>query len=200
MEKYNKKFARLLIIYFGLMALIFLFLLLLPGYVLTIAAILFLAVPYIFGKGLGLRISQKSLVFSLMVSVLLIGIYMLSFILVSGRNINYSSLSFALVFNHLVAISLPEEAFFRGYLQEELGNDLKSIFVVSVLFALGHLITICAFSGHFGLHCVSALLTFLPSLVMGFLYYKTKSIWGSVIFHFLANLAYISTSGYSVFY
>lgn len=200
MRIFNKKFTRLLIIYFGVIALIFLFLLFLPEYVLTIAAILFLAIPYTFGKGLRLGISQKNLVFSLVVTLALIGIYLLSFTLMSGKNIDYSVLSFALIFNHLVAISLPEEAFFRGFLQEELGNNIKSIFVVSVLFALGHLITICAFSGHFGLHCISALLTFLPSLVMGFLYYKTKSIWGSVIFHFLANIAYISTSGYSVFY
>lgn len=200
MGRFKNNLVRLLLIYCIVIALIFTGLLLVPKYVLTIAAVVFLSVPYIFGKGLKLRISGKSFLFSLFISFLLIGTYILLFVFISKKHPDYSSLSVALVFNHLVAVSLPEEAFFRGFLQEELGNNLKSIVIVSILFALGHVVTICLFSGHLGLHCVTALLTFLPSLVMGYLYYKTNSVCGSVIFHFLANVAYISTSGYSVFY
>jgi membrane protease YdiL (CAAX protease family) len=40
--------------------------------------------------------------------------------------------------------------------------------------------------------CSQAILTFFPSLVMGYLYTTTETLWASIIFHFLANLVYIS--------
>jgi membrane protease YdiL (CAAX protease family) len=36
------------------------------------------------------------------------------------------------------------------------------------------------------------MLTFFPSLVMGYLYRVTGTLWASIIFHFLANIVHIA--------
>ena len=87
-------------------------------------------------------------------------------------------------------VALPEEVFFRGYLQKEFGNDYKAIILVSVLFAIAHLVVVCAVSRGINV-CTQNALTFFPSLVMGYLYMKTNTIWSSVVFHFLANVVHI---------
>ncbi|NIP38260.1 MAG: CPBP family intramembrane metalloprotease [Candidatus Dadabacteria bacterium] len=195
-----RKYKKPLLVYVFSVVSIFVFLLLLPKYVITYVAVLFLSVPYLFGKGLNLKLKPASILFSIVVTAVIIGIYLLLFYLITKRAVNIEVLSLNLVVTHLIVIAFPEEAFFRGYLQKELGNNIRSIFIVSVLFALGHFLTICLAQGSIGLHCVTALLTFFPSLIMGYLFYKSNSIWGSAIFHFLANLAFISTSGFSIFY
>lgn len=86
----------------------------------------------------------------------------------------------------LFAVSLPEEVFFRGFLQSLLGNDLKAVFIVSSMFAAAHLPAFI-FSGD-----SYALITFFPSLVMGFLYLKTSNILPSIIFHFFANMVFFT--------
>jgi len=197
---YLKNHYKPLLVYVLLIAAIFVFLLLFPKYVITFAAASFLLVPYLLGKGLKLEFKPRQVLISLLISLIIIGLYLLLFHLIIKKSIHLDALSLNLIITHLVVIAFPEEAFFRGYLQEELGNDISSIVIVSILFALGHVLTICIAQGSFGLHCVSALLTFFPSLVMGYLYYKSRSVWGCTIFHFLSNLAYISTSGFSVFY
>ena len=189
-----------ILVYFLLIALIFVFVLLFPKYVIIFAAVAFLSVPYVFGKGLKLGFKPRKFFMSLLISILIIGCYLILFNLIANKSINPDALSLNLIITHLIVIAFPEEAFFRGYLQQELGNNFRSIIIVSILFAIAHFLTICIASGSFGLHCVSALLTSFPSLVMGYLYYKSQSVWGCTIFHFLSNLAYISTSGFSVFY
>ncbi len=166
----------------------------------TFAAVALLSAPYLFGEGLKLGVNLRSLIISLLISIGIIVMYLLLFYLITDRSISLEALSLNLVITHLVVIAFPEEAFFRGYLQEQLGNNIKSILIVSMLFSLGHVLTICFAKGSLGLHCLTALLTFFPSLVMGYLYYKSGSVWGSTIFHFLANLAYICTAGFSLFY
>jgi len=82
--------------------------------------------------------------------------------------------------------ALCEEIFFRGYLQNEIGkkvNPYMAIVVTSFLFTIPHLVL--SFS-------LQALLTFFPSLVFGYLYYKTNSIWASTIFHFMSNVFFLS--------
>jgi membrane protease YdiL (CAAX protease family) len=84
----------------------------------------------------------------------------------------------------LFAVSLPEEIFFRGFLQDVLGNDLRGVIAVSVLFSVAHLPAML-FGGD-----VFALMTFFPSLVMGLLYMKTSNILPSTVFHFLSNVVF----------
>jgi membrane protease YdiL (CAAX protease family) len=91
----------------------------------------------------------------------------------------------------LLVIALPEEAFYRGYLQTALddalpkrvrvlGADLgPSIVVTSALFALGHLATELD---------PNRLGVFFPSLLFGYLRVRTGGIGASVILHTLANL------------
>lgn len=104
----------------------------------------------------------------------------------------------------LVVVALPEEAFFRGYLQTALdrawdGGDRGSgshggfgrrievlgakigpgLLVSSALFALGHLATI----PH-----PARLAVFFPSLVFGWLRARTGGIGAGVAFHAMCNL------------
>lgn len=91
----------------------------------------------------------------------------------------------------LLVIALPEEVFYRGYLQSALdevwkprwrvlGADLgPSLLVTSALFALGHLCT------EFN---VARLAVFFPSLVFGFLRSRTRGVGAGIVFHALCNL------------
>lgn len=84
----------------------------------------------------------------------------------------------------LLAVSLPEEAFFRGFMQEKLGNNLRGVVVVSLFFSLAHLPRFII-SGD-----IYSTLTFFPSLVMGYLYVRTSNILAPVLFHLLANIIF----------
>lgn len=90
-----------------------------------------------------------------------------------------------------LVIALPEEAFYRGYLQTALdeawprrirvlGADLgPSVVVASALFAVGHVAT--------EIH-PSRLSVFFPALVFGWLRARTGGIGAGVAFHALCNL------------
>jgi len=94
----------------------------------------------------------------------------------------------------LLVIALPEEAFYRGYLQTAIGKALHederpgsllgvrsgwSIVITSAVFALGHLLTELN---------PARLAVFFPSLVFGFLRARTRGIGAGVLFHALCNL------------
>jgi len=91
----------------------------------------------------------------------------------------------------LLVIALPEEAFYRGYLQSRLddvwrprfrvlGAELgPGLLVTSALFALGHLCT--EFNA-------ARLAVFFPSLLFGYLRARTGGVGASIIFHALCNL------------
>lgn len=91
----------------------------------------------------------------------------------------------------LVIIALPEEAFYRGYLQTRLDEAFPrrvpllgaplglSVVVTSVLFALGHVATIPS---------PARLAVFFPSLLFGWLRARTGGIGAAVFFHAACNL------------
>lgn len=95
------------------------------------------------------------------------------------------------VLGQLLVIALPEEAFYRGYLQTALDDAWPpkhrvlgarvgaGLLVASVLFALGHFATL--------VH-PSRLAVFFPSLLFGWLRAKTGGIGSSVAFHATCNL------------
>ena len=85
----------------------------------------------------------------------------------------------------VAAIAFPEEVYFRGFLQESLGNDLRALLIISLLFALMHVPQFIFYRDPY------ALLTFFPSLVMGFLYLRTSNVLPSAIFHFLSNTVFL---------
>lgn len=81
-----------------------------------------------------------------------------------------------------IVIALPEEFFYRGFLQHSLKKKLslsKSIILTNIFFALGHL------AGFYWYR----LLTFFPGLLFSYLTHKTKSIYAAIVFHALCNLA-----------
>lgn len=91
----------------------------------------------------------------------------------------------------LLVIALPEEAFYRGYLQSALDEVYKprvrilgaelgpSLLLTSALFALGHLCT--EFNA-------ARLAVFFPSLVFGYLRARTGGVGAGLVFHALCNL------------
>lgn len=96
------------------------------------------------------------------------------------------------VLGQLLVVALPEEAFFRGYLQSALdgrwvryrrrilGAELGPGWLLSAaIFAVGHVLTV----PH-----VNRLGVFFPALVFGWLRARTGGIGAGVVFHALCNL------------
>lgn len=81
----------------------------------------------------------------------------------------------------LLLAALPEEWFFRAYLQKRLGNSITVILLVSLMFASMHFITSNSFD---------SLLVFIPSVVFGWLYKKTDDVVLVVLLHALSNLLF----------
>lgn len=95
------------------------------------------------------------------------------------------------VLGQLFVIALPEEAFYRGYLQSRL-DDVWSPrwrvlgatlgpgwLVTAAIFALGHLATV---------HNPTRLAVFFPALLFGWLRSRTGGIGASMTFHMLCNV------------
>jgi len=95
------------------------------------------------------------------------------------------------VVSQVVVIALPEEAFYRGYLQSRLdevwpprwdvlGAKLgPGVIVSAVVFAAGHIATV---------HLPTRLAVFFPALLFGWLRVRTGGIGASVGLHALCNL------------
>ncbi len=91
----------------------------------------------------------------------------------------------------LLAVALPEEAFYRGYLQTELDRAFPprlrvlgarvgmGLVVTSAVFAVGHLLTVPA---------PARLAVFFPALVFGWLRARTGGVGAGVVFHAACNL------------
>lgn len=107
------------------------------------------------------------------------------------------------VFGQLVIIALPEEAFYRGYLQSRLDEVLpervrvlgahvgSALLVTSVIFALGHVATIRE---------PARLAVFFPSLAFGWLRARTGGIGAGVAFHAACNVfSELLGKGYRVY-
>lgn len=107
------------------------------------------------------------------------------------------------VFGQLVIIALPEEAFYRGYLQSRLDDAMPArvkvfgasvgpaLIVTSIIFALGHYATIRE---------PSRLAVFFPSLAFGWLRARTGGIGASVAFHASCNIfSELLGKGYRVY-
>lgn len=96
----------------------------------------------------------------------------------------------------VLVIALPEEAFFRGYLQTSLtdgfggasgdlvdGNEIRAILITSAIFAVGHILTDPR---------PARLAVFFPSLLFGLVRAKTRGVGTGLVFHALCNL-YVAT-------
>ena len=81
----------------------------------------------------------------------------------------------------VLVAALPEEWFFRVYLQKRLGNSVAAVLVVSLMFSLMHFITRGG---------IVAWLVFIPSVIFGWVYKSTGNLILVVILHALSNLVY----------
>ena len=103
------------------------------------------------------------------------------------------------LFYQFMYIALAEEVFFRGYVQSNilrLTNPVMdklprlqqwlSIVISAVCFAVAHVIV----QGQ-----IISVLTFLPGLVLGWLFIRTKSLLAPILFHGLANVCYVVMVG-----
>ena len=165
------------------------------GLVLSLSATFMLLVPFALGRDENLfAVDRRGISKGFVITFIILAIYLFCYKIYSmlaGGSLGIREFSYSFILIQFLLVALPEEVFFRGYLQNEFGNNIKAIVIVSILFAAAHLVTICVVGGA-GLNtCAQNGLTFFPSLVMGYLYYKTGTIWSSVFFHFLANVVHI---------
>lgn len=164
-------------------------------YALLLSAGFMLWVPFLLDRGAAnvLRFDPRGLLRGTGISLAVLFLYLACLYLLSaylGKTVKFIEPTALFMFTHLVAIAFPEEFFFRGYLQRTLGGGWGAIVAASVLFAVAHLLVICVFTS--GGACGQNALTFFPSLLMGYLYMRTGTIWSSVFFHFAANIVYLS--------
>jgi membrane protease YdiL (CAAX protease family) len=96
-------------------------------------------------------------------------------------------------------VAVPEELFFRGYLQSNVTYLLSKVSGKKLEFLNYSGIIICAMvfaAFHVVLQGkIISVLTFFPGLIMGWLFYRTKSLFAPILFHGLANIGYGFISG-----
>jgi membrane protease YdiL (CAAX protease family) len=95
----------------------------------------------------------------------------------------------------LLLIALPEEYFYRGFLQTRIGEALGSkeerhfmgvtgsIVITSVLFGLGHLLVPVG-----GVLLINRMAVFFPSLAFGWLRRRTGTIVAPIVYHAACNM------------
>ncbi len=99
------------------------------------------------------------------------------------------------LFYQFMYVAVAEEVFFRGYVQNNIlkltnpGKDGQrrlwkwlSIVLSAACFAIAHIII----QGR-----ITLVLTFLPGLVLGWLFIRTRSLLAPILFHGLANTCYL---------
>jgi membrane protease YdiL (CAAX protease family) len=138
----------------------------------------------IFPLALGYRVRMSFSIKDIFIGLIVSAVILLPYYFLFGGNHGKTITVYSVLFQ-LLSVSFPEEFFFRGYLQDAMGGTLKAVLFVSVLFSFAHL------PRAFFLNDWMSLLSFFPSLIMGWLYMKTKNIFPGTIFHFFANLVYL---------
>ena len=99
------------------------------------------------------------------------------------------------LFYQFMYVSLSEEVFFRGYVQSNILRlttpvmgklprlqQWTSIVISAACFTVAHIVT----QGH-----IISVLIFLPGLVLGWLFIRTRSLLVPILFHGLANACYL---------
>lgn len=99
-------------------------------------------------------------------------------------------------FSNLIFIAIPEEAFYRGFLQNTLYGYVKrvrggsgiAIGVVALIFTAAHLF--------WSPNSAILLFVFLSSLLYGWVYWISKRIESAIITHFLLNFVHMTFFSY----
>jgi uncharacterized protein len=141
--------------------------------------LLMLIFPIAAGYRVRMNFSIKDISFGVIVSAVVLVPY---YFLFGGHG---KPMTVYIILFQMLSVAFPEEFFFRGFLQDSMGKNFRAISFVSLLFSLAHLPR-AIFSNEW-----IPLLSFFPSLIMGWLYMKTKNILPGTIFHFFANMVYL---------
>jgi membrane protease YdiL (CAAX protease family) len=101
---------------------------------------------------------------------------------------------FSWLIYQFIGVAVAEEIFFRGYLQSNMLRLLAltlqkkgvfciwmSVIVSAAVFAVSH----CVLLGN-----LTAMITFFPGLIFGWLFVKSRSLLAPILFHGLANVVY----------
>ncbi|RYM30855.1 CPBP family intramembrane metalloprotease [Brumimicrobium glaciale] len=94
------------------------------------------------------------------------------------------------VISTILLIPIAEELFFREFIQKKLQSQTTSfvaIGITSLLFAALHLPYMEWFSSYSTASIHQAYIVLFVSLVLGYLYFKSKSIGPSIVMHILLN-------------
>lgn len=106
-------------------------------------------------------------------------------------NYEFENLKSFNILASIFVIPFLEEFFFRGYIQnglQERYNPKHAIFFSSLLFAFIHVSIIALFLDFIDFSFQHAYIAFFGGLISGILFYKSKSILPSIIFHIFWNL------------
>lgn len=154
-----------------------------PVILLHVLPFFLIAIPFVARRDfpLWLNIYHATLGFGITAGILVVTVAAL---VAAGKRFSVPSVE--LVVTQLLLVALPEEAFFRGYLQHSFGGGSRSVVLGSVLFWGAHL------PAYLVTGDASALLVFFLSLVMGWLYDRTGNILPGIIFHGCANTLWLS--------
>ena len=102
-------------------------------------------------------------------------------IIISLVLILLKSPGYNIVLNQLLIAAIPEEWFFRAYLLNRLGVNIKANVISSLLFSVLHMVT---------RGWIIGVLVFIPSLLFGKIYQIRRDFVLVVLLHFTANLLY----------
>ncbi len=91
--------------------------------------------------------------------------------------------SFSFVLLNQIPYVFSEEIFFRGFLLQRFNEKFNNIHLnniaVSILFTIPHILINPS---------LVSVLVFFPSIIFGYLFIYTRSIYAPVIFHYFSNL------------
>lgn len=140
-----------------------------------------LYVPQWLGYSFSLQIIKSDLIRTAWVSVVTLSCFAFGYYWFLGDKVYFYPLfSWSLLSSFLVnlgLIALPEEVFYRGFLQSRLG--FKAVLLINLLFALGHFV---------GEYDPARLLPFFPGLVFSWLVYRSGTLIGATFYHALCNV------------
>jgi len=192
---FMRKYRSPILLYLLLISLVFVLKIFLDsGTVFSISAALMLLIPFLANTEYNyFDFNISGFLKGVLISLVVLAAYLVvlfAYGFISGKQPDIREAGYSFFFIQLFLVAIPEEVFFRGYLQKKFGNDYRAVVVVSILFAVAHLVIVCATTGSLGV-CVQNGLTFFPSLVMGYLFLKTGTLWSSIFFHFTANILHI---------
>lgn len=130
---------------------------------------------------------KKAIPLSLLTGIILLALsYAFGFI---HFELKLTTLFLLFPLSNLFLVVIPEEAFFRGFLQREIQNLIPhraapwiSILIVSTAFAFAHIF--------FVINIPLLVLAFVASFFYGMTYYFSEAIEGSILAHYLLNMVH----------